>query len=211
MSINTDRRIGIMSEECFESSLYWLKKLVDKGTQKEVNLNGNGESLLDPSIVTRTRRAKDIVGSGGIIQFCTNGTLLTRKLAVALKDAGLDRLDVSIHSPYHARRSAHILTEIGMKGVIADGAVKSSHNWAGQLEPNHSVNMLYTIPCHPLLEGRGYINSDGDLSPCCYDYRNLGCFGSVYDSDLLDKDIRAYSLCETCHQTRSPLNENFND
>lgn len=193
------RKPGIMADFVFRRSLYYLKRLVDQGTQKEVNLNGNGESLLDPDIVDRVRRVKDIMGDGQV-QFCTNGLALTWDLAVALKDAGLDRLDVSVHDPYHARRCAHMLSEVGMQGVIADGAIKSSHNWAGQLELEHQVEMQYRLPCIPLMEGRGYINSEGRLSPCCYDYRNLGQFGSVFDVDLLDREIRPYVLCRDCHQ-----------
>lgn len=194
------RTPGIMTDDIFEKSLYWLKKLVERGTQKEVNLNGNGESLLDPKLIERARAVKDIMGNHGPVMFCTNGVLMTQDIAVKLKDAGVNRIDVSIHSPYHARRCAHILNGIGMNGVIADGAVRSSHNWAGQLEPEHSIEMCYTIPCHPIMEGRGYINSEGDLSPCCYDYRNLGKFGNVADDDLLDRPVAPFSLCASCHQ-----------
>jgi MoaA/NifB/PqqE/SkfB family radical SAM enzyme len=56
------REYGIMDEATFERSLYWLQMLCDLGTQKEVNLNGNGESLLDPQIPERIRRVKDIMG-----------------------------------------------------------------------------------------------------------------------------------------------------
>lgn len=209
---NTMRERRIMPEAVFEASLRWLKILVKRGTQKEINLNGNGESLLDPDLIARTRRVKDVIGDSGVVMFCTNGVLLTRRTAIALKDAGLDRLDVSVHSAYHARRCAHLLTEINMTGVISDGAIKSSHNWAGQLEPEHSINMFFTLPCAPLMEGRGYINSDGHISPCCYDYRNLGFFGSVFDFDLLDKRITSFSLCASCHQaivTRESLHEDI--
>lgn len=194
------RRPGIMVDFVFEKSLYWLKKLVSRGTQNEVNLNGNGESMLDPDLVQRVRSTKDVVGDAGQVQFCTNGVLMTKALAIKLKDAGIDRIDVSVHDPYHARRCAHLLTAIGMQGVIADGAIKSTHNWAGQLESKHQVPIFISLPCHPIIEGRGYINSEGDISPCCYDYRNLGRFGSVFDSDLLEREVRPFSLCVDCHQ-----------
>lgn len=196
---NSDRKRNIMAEDTFWRSLYWLNELVKRGTQQEVNLNGNGESLLDPDIVDRARATKDIIGNRSV-QFCTNGIGLTRKKAVALKDAGIDRIDLSLHDAYHARRCAHMLHELGIPSFVNAGVISATHNWAGQLEPENQVNMLFSIPCHPIMEGRGYINSDGDLSPCCYDYRNLGRFGSVFDDDLLERDIAPYSICLDCHQ-----------
>lgn len=199
LMVEKGRTPGIMSNEVFNLSLIWLDKLVKQGTQREVNLNGNGESLLDPNIVERIGRAKAVMGDLPVM-FCTNGILITRELGIAMKDAGLDRLDVSVHDAFHARRCADILTNIGMNGTISDGAIKLSHNWAGQLEPENRVKIRYSIPCQPLILGMGYINSDGDLSPCCYDYQNLGKFGTVHDLDLLEKDIKPFRLCEECHQ-----------
>lgn len=200
MQTDPARKTGIMRENVFRRSLHWLNELVRLGTQQEVNLNGNGESLLDPNLVKRVRATKDIVGENVTVMFCTNGVMMTKKIAHALKDAGIDRIDVSIHHPYHARRCAHLLQSMGMQGVINHGPTTSSHNWAGQLEPEHSVQMFYSMPCHPIIEGRGYINSEGDLSPCCYDYRNLGRFGSVFDDDLLNRSVAPFELCLKCHQ-----------
>jgi hypothetical protein len=197
------RTPGIMSDDVFEASIRLLRTLRERGTQCEVNLNGNGESLLDPQIVSRAAAVCETMGASGVVQFSTNGILLTRQLATGLRDAGIKRVDVSIHSPYHARRAMHILMAAGIPGQVTAGAVFQPHNWAGQLEPEHSVadeHLPQKFPCHPLMEGRGYISSEGHVSPCCFDYRLLGAFGHVMDDDLMEKPIRPYSLCHDCHQ-----------
>ncbi len=190
---------GIMSEQTFESSLVWLKILCDQGTQKEVNLNGNGESCLDMDLPRRIRAVKDIMGERSV-QMCTNGINLTLELAAAMKIAGLDRCDLSLHDAYHCRKAVDILRKVGLPGVVNGGVVAMSHNWAGQLEPENAVEIRFKSICDPLIEGRGYIQKEGNLSPCCYDYRNMGVFGHVRDENLLTMPIRPYGLCSGCHQ-----------
>jgi hypothetical protein len=193
------REYGIMNKETFERSLFWLKTLCDQGTQQEVNLNGNGESLMDPDLVDRIRRVKDIMG-GRQVSMSTNGTLMTYELACKIKDAGIERCDLSPHSVFHARRAAIAMGKAGLSGIVNMGSILTSHNWAGQLEECNQIEMFYSIKCDPLIEGRGYIQREGGVSPCCYDFRGLGQFGTVFDDDLLDRPIKAYALCKTCHQ-----------
>jgi hypothetical protein len=125
---------------------------------------------------------------------------LTYEMAVKIKDAGIDQFDVSPHSPFHARKAVQIMAKTGLRGIVNFGTILAPHNWAGQLEPENSVDYVRPIPCDPLIEGRGYIQREGNLSPCCYDFRNLGTFGTVYDEDLLEKDIKPFALCRLCHQ-----------
>lgn len=197
------RTPGIMTEEVFERTLAVLKSLCDGGTQREVNMNGNGESCLDPQLPERIRRVKDIVGADRQVGMSTNGVNMTYELARALRDSGLDRLDISPHSVYHARRAVVHMVKAGWagRGIINTGPINASHNWAGQLEAEHSIDLLLKdIPCDPLIEGRGYVQAEGNVTPCCYDYRNLGVFGSVFDEDLLERPVKPYKLCFTCHQ-----------
>jgi len=193
------REYGIMDEATFERSLYWLQMLCDLGTQKEVNLNGNGESLLDPQIPERIRRVKDIMGERRVCM-CTNGTHMTYEMACKIRDAGIDQCELSPHSPFHARKAAIAMMKAQLTGIINMGSIVMSHNWAGQLEEHNSIDMVFTTRCDPLIEGRGYIQREGGVSPCCYDYRGLGQYGTVFDDDLLERPIKAYSLCKTCHQ-----------
>ncbi len=88
------REYGIMDEATFDRSLYWLQMLCDLGTQAEVNLNGNGESLLDPDLPARIRRVKDIMGDRRVCM-CTNGTHMTYEMACKIRDAGIDQCDLS--------------------------------------------------------------------------------------------------------------------
>ena len=197
----SERVPGIMSDDIFEASLAWLKYLVKKKTQKEVNLNGNGESLLDPQIFNRIKSAKEIMQGYAPVQLCTNGIAMSKKIAENLRLAGIDRIDVSPHSPFHARKAIFKLQAAGIGGVVNYGAIGQSHNWAGQLEPEYQIPQPPSnVYCKPLIEGRGYIQSEGNVSPCCYDYRNLGTYGHVFDIDLDKKPMVPFELCNECHQ-----------
>jgi len=193
------RQPGIMSDEIFEKSLYWLDKLIKAGTQMEVHLNGNGESLLDPDIVDRARVVKALMGER-YVGLCTNGLKFTQELALEFKRAEI-HVDMSVHSPEHIRKAIYYHRQAGLAGVLNPGAMTMPHNWAGQLEPENCVPIEYTIQCDPLIDGRGYISSEGYVSPCCYDYRLTGAFGHVHDADLLELPITDFELCATCHQT----------
>lgn len=197
------RTPGIMSDAVFNTALTLLERLCERGTQAEVNLNGNGESCLDPQLPARAARVKEIMGAR-TVQLCTNGLNMTPELARELKASGIDRVDLSLHSPYHTRRARAILRAADMPHGINTGPLVASHNWAGQLEDEHRVPIDFIIGCDPLREGRGYIQAEGAITPCCYDYRNLGAFSSVFDDDVLDRPLRRFALCRTCHQQIDP-------
>jgi hypothetical protein len=194
------RKRKIMSDEIFNRSLFWLQRLCDAGTQAEVNMNGTGESFLDPQMFSRIRKVKDIMGKERRVSMSTNGLIMTDEIAAALNHCGLDDITISVHRTEVARLAGQMLAMNHVKGTFNFGAVNQPHNWAGQLEKSQNVRILPDIPCHPLIEGRGYISVEGYVSPCCYDYRLLGAFGHVNDDDLDQKDIRPFSLCKDCHQ-----------
>lgn len=202
--IHAARVPGIMTSHVFDRTLDLLAELVLRGTQREVNLNGNGESTLDLRLVKRVRRVKDVMGRNLSVGFCTNGVNMTERLAKELCEAGLDKIDISIHSSYHTRKALGMLAKSGFKYeqvTVALGAVIMSHNWAGQLEPEHAMPYVAGRPCEPLLQGRGYVLKEGNITPCCYDYRNLGVFGDVFDENILDRTPLKFELCNTCHQS----------
>ena len=196
------RKAGVMSQEIFEASLKLIKILVERGTQKELNLNGNGETLLDSRLLTRIQRLRSELGDKIVLQFSTNGILLNPSMAASLKKTGITRVDLSAHKPAAARKARCYFIQAGMKGIVTNGPVDGAHNWAGQLEPENRVPIEPTgIPCDPLIEGRGYIQSEGDIVPCCYDYRNLGKFAHVLEGELaLERNMKPFVLCQTCHQ-----------
>jgi len=201
LRVSSRRKPGIMCNGAFERSLVVLNRLVSRGTQAEVNLNGNGESLLDPDLVERVARVKKIMGDR-VVMFCTNGKALTLDITKKLIDAGLDQLHLSIHSPYHSRRALDMLRPLTdkIKVVVNPGPITASHNWAGQLPIEDQVKHLPSLDCDPLIEGRGYISSEGFISPCCYDFDLHGVYTSVWDDDVLEREVKPYSLCDTCHQ-----------
>lgn len=191
---------GIMTDKVFDKSLELIAELCLRGTQKEVNMHGNGESTLDPKLIERIGKVRNVVGDRDVF-LCTNGLSMTEDLAKSLKDSGLTRCDVSPHSPFHARKAISVFRSIDMmEGELNLGSMINTHNWAGQLEPENSVDIYLDNQCDPLLEGRGYVLTEGNITPCCYDYRNLGVFGSVSDSDILEREVKPYVLCKTCHQ-----------
>jgi len=207
-----ERQQGLMTDKVFDKTCELLQRLCDQGTQREVNLNGNGESLLDYKLLDRIPIIREIVGDRHI-GLSTNGVLVTKQMAIDLKESGITQLDISPHSPYHARKAAHNMFNTGMKnGIVSMGCIVMSHNWAGQLEPEHQINCLLNNHCEPLIEGRGYVLNEGNITPCCYDYRNLGVYGTVFDDDILERPIKPYELCHTCHQQIPPFickEENF--
>ncbi len=190
-----------MSNAVFEASLELLKVLMERGTQKELNLNGNGESLLDSRLLSRITRLRGELGNKIILQFSTNGILLNPSMAAGLKRAGISRVDLSVHDIMAARKARDSLIKAKLNGIATIGPVSGAHNWAGQLEPESRVISEPTsMRCDPLIEGRAYIQSEGDIVPCCYDYRNLGKFAHVFDPDALEREMKPFTLCETCHQ-----------
>jgi hypothetical protein len=195
------RKAGIMSNAVFEASLELLKVLVKRGTQKELNLNGNGESLLDSRLLSRIARLRNELGDKIVLQFSTNGILLNPSMAAGLKQAGISRVDLSAHDITAARKARCYLIAAKLNGIVTNGPVSGAHNWAGQLEPENRVSVEpIGLRCDPLIEGRAYIQSEGDIVPCCYDYRNLGKFAHVFDPDALEREMKPFTLCETCHQ-----------
>ena len=193
----SNRDCGIMDDNTFGIACVILEQLIKKGTQKEIWLNGNGESLLDPLLISRTITIKRIMGNLQV-GLSTNGALMTIEIAKGLKAAGIDRVDISCHKIEDALKARKILWDNGITAGLSIGILSAPHNWAGQV-PGIPCKLKDVI-CLPLLEGRGYVQKEGNISPCCYDYRNLGTFGSVFDANILDKPIRPYKLCETCHQ-----------
>lgn len=193
------RDVGLMSDDTFNATTIILEQLVKRGTQQEIWMNGNGESLLDLQVVNRVQIVKRIVGNLQV-GISTNGFLMSDEIAAGLKAAGIDRVDISSHVLDAAIQAQRICMKNGIKAGISTGVIFSNHNWAGQVDNLKPNPNLSNVTCKPLLEGRGYVQKEGSISPCCYDYRNLGAFGTVFDADILDRVIKPFELCETCHQ-----------
>jgi len=198
------RRAGLMTDAIFNRALYWLEWCCKNGTQGAIALNGNGESTLDYKLCDRITEVKKIIGNRKVL-LSTNGMNMTVELAKRLKRSGLDQIDLSTHNTDKARIAAQMLHMAGLRGAVTHGPVALAHNWAEQLEPSNCVIILpaknknFEI-CENIAEGRGYIQSEGDVTVCCYDYKNLGSYGHVNDNDLNLKEIKKFELCDNCHQ-----------
>ena len=186
------RKYQILSDFHFDHTINVLSELCNRGTQQEVSMQGNGESFLDPQLFKRIARVKYILGSNRLVFMCSNGEILAGKdgeeLAIKLKASGLDRCDLSIHRPDWARKAIQNLYKAGIPCIVNPGAITSPHNWAGQLPEEEQVPItVQGVPCDPIAEGRGYVQSYGGVSPCCYDYRGWGSIGNIDDDKILDR------------------------
>lgn len=65
-------------------------------TLEALLLNGVGEPLLHPQLEAFVRRAKELMPAGSSVGFQSNGLLLTPQRALALAEAGLDRICLSV-------------------------------------------------------------------------------------------------------------------
>lgn len=85
-----DMREGDMTPETFSALAPAFPHL------EALILNGIGEPLLNQNLESFIRRAKPMMPAGSRIGFQSNGLLLTNLRAVALVDAGLDQICLSI-------------------------------------------------------------------------------------------------------------------
>jgi len=89
------KKVGMMSYELF-------RKIIDDAAQfpqkiKTLRLYKEGEPLLNKRLpdMIRYAKKKEIANK---IDFTTNGSLLTRDLSLALIDAGVDKINISVES-----------------------------------------------------------------------------------------------------------------
>lgn len=197
------RKTGFMTMETFNAALEFVRFCVKKGTQQELNLFGVGEPTLNPLLPEMIRTARGVLPLSKAVHINTNGNTMTRELALKLKEAGLTACDVTIHptiSEAKLRRvteTLRIFKKVGMSGQISMDGVLQPNNWAGQVdwfEPD------YEYACPWLHKGQITIQSDGGITPCCFDAFAQGVIGSVFVSRPDQLDIKEFNLCKTCHQ-----------
>jgi organic radical activating enzyme len=85
---------GVMADEIFERALWDYRKMAwDGPKEKQINFTPLvGEPLVDPKIIERTRRAKEM---GFRVIFFTNGILLNRLDLESLLATGVEQIVVS--------------------------------------------------------------------------------------------------------------------
>ena len=202
------RNVGLMTEETFERSLFWLKKFVARGTQEELNFFGVGESLLHPNLVGWIRRTREIMPRYLRLLINTNGILFTEDLGRALYDAGVDKIDLTDHEAEASMRAIFALRRITRQynpsqdiesrwGYSRDG-IKHPNNWGGLLDWIPEVQHPRYL-CPWLSKGQVMIMSNGDVTRCCQDAFRRGVLGTVWD-EVDTIPYGPYIQCSTCHE-----------
>lgn len=184
-----------MDMETYRRALKWAKYFVDKGTQKELNLAGIGESTMHPDFLKMMAMAREAVGDRTFICLATNGILVTDELCRAAAQWGI-AIYVSLHRPEKAGKAVELCKKYGvLKGVSADPSV-AAIDWAGQVDWHVSAAPRQ---CQWLTNGFCFVMSDGSVSTCCMDTKDYGVVGDVW-GDVSKMQIKPYSLCATCDQ-----------
>ncbi len=198
------REVGHMNHEVFEAALDAVLFLARQGTQKELNLFGVGEPTLHPHLVEFIEMARTRLPIKQQIHINTNGRIMTRELALKIKNAGITSIDVTVHDGYYkqAVNTIRIFAELGILFKISVDPVVGPNNWAGQVnwfEPH------YSSPCPWIGRGQGVVLSSGDITRCCIDAFAKGVMGNILKDDITKMNVSAFALCNKCHHT-DPLN-----
>lgn len=184
-----------MSAGTFDACLNWAAYFSKRGTQRELNLAGIGESTLHPNFAAMVLRARKVLGWDIALTMATNGILVTEELAQEIAPAK-PLIWVSLHRPEKAGPAVEILRKYGLcAGVSADPSI-AANDWAGQVK---WFNSAAPMACPWVTGGRVFAMADGRVSPCCIDASGCGVIGTVFD-DVSRMATRPYELCRTCAQ-----------
>jgi|MudIll2142460700_1097286.scaffolds.fasta_scaffold23176_3 hypothetical protein len=212
------REVGLMGEETFDRSMFWLEKFVRAGTQRELNLFGIGEPSLHIRYLEMVRRCREIMPLTLTLRLNTNGILATEEWIESVILAGADALDLTDHDAVASTRTLQSFHRLGQKypdfkfGYSRDG-VTNPNNWGGLIDWVPVVQHG-RVPCPWLLNGQVMIMSNGDVTRCCQDAHARGLLGTIWLDDLDQIDHTPFIQCNTCHEIvppgmpRSELNTN---
>ena len=163
----------------------------------ELNLAGIGESTLHPDFVEFVALAREVMGEATPLILATNGLLVDRAMARALKPHRVN-VYVSLHRPEKAAAAVEACKAEGiLTAVSCDGALNSV-DWAGQMD------WPVTTPaagseCPWIKGGLAFVLADGRVSRCCFDADASGVFAHVDDLLPADLAMGAYKHCAKCH------------
>lgn len=191
------RPVGIMEMAIFEKAVEWVARFAEMGTQLELNLFGIGEPTLNANLVEMVRMARRKLAWRQVIHTNTNGLLMTEELARALKDAGINHIDITGHDAYHTAKTIRIFRKVGIEGQLSLDAIVQPNNWAGQVdwfEPEYDAG-----PCPWLGRGQAFVLWNGDVTTCCIDAFGQGVVGNIFEDDLTQIELKPFALCKTCH------------
>ena len=191
-----------MDDATWKRCLYWLDKL---GQKTVVHLMLFGEPLLDAKLFDRL---KDLKEMGIPTSLSTNGRLFTSEVAHKLKEAGVENLSISPHTPDAEAIIGDIIHESTFKVepfyskkypakiYVSNGFINAPHNWAGQV---NRPPAKYFYDCHFVHEEKCCILADGRITACCIDAAGVTTMGNVFETDLISLEPQKFPLCDECH------------
>lgn len=201
------REVGLMSDEVFERSLYWIKKFVRAGTQKELNMFGVGESTLHPKLIEFVKRTRRVMPLYLRLLINTNGLAFTEEMCRDLYDAGIDKIDLTDHDARASMKTIHILRKVTgqyspdqrAKWGYSRDAIINPNDWGGIVEGwvKGSEHPRYICPW--LSNGQVMIMSNGDVTRCCQDAFARGVICTVFD-EVDNIPYSTFIQCKTCHE-----------
>lgn len=198
------RKKGLMSISTFKKSLELVKKL----NQNWICLHNFGEPLVHPKIVEFVKLTKKYVDN---VVFSTNGVLLTRKLAIKLKNAGLTELYLSTHN---LRVALSAMYNCRGLGILKQVRFLFFHDWAETAKNKTILSYLFRLTlknneCCFIKKDWIVILWDGRINSCCIDIEGAGIIGSVFDKCPLKLRSKHSSICKNCHKPDYKTKKNF--
>ena len=198
------RKKGLMDFKTFKICI----DLIDELNQNCISLHNFGEPLVHPDILKFIKYARNYVDR---ISFSTNGILLTRELALALKKAGLTDLYLSYHDKKIANKAKKNCE--GLDLIKAERRI-FSHDWAGTAKKKPLRSYLIKFMnrpdiCHFVDNDTVTILWDGRINSCCIDMEGLGVLGSIYDENPFRYKVETFSLCNKCHKPYGEIAKKF--
>ena len=183
-----------MSIATYLHALTWVDQFVSRGTQKELNLAGIGESTIHPRFVEYVALARKMLGNNVRLVVASNGLAITDELARALQPYNL-RVYISMHRPEKAGPAIEILKKYKLIDGYSIDPSLNAIDWAGQVD--WYVSCEFTT-CPFLSNGYVMVMADGRITTCCLDGLGLGVIGDIRD-DVDQLQLKPYELCKTCH------------
>jgi len=190
---NSTREKGLMSKETFLKSM----ELVGQLGQDWICLQNFGEPLMHPDIVEYVSIASQTVNN---VVFSSNGTLLTRELAIQLKDAGLTEIYIS----NHCKKSLEGIKNCEGLGILTDIRKDFHHDWAGTSNKHEKYDIRQSFysqnGCEYFIGDQVVVVLwDGRINSCCIDMDGTGIIGTVWDTNSLYLAPKPFQLCQTCN------------
>lgn len=189
-----------------------LRTLGEHGYEGEINFHGYSEPLEDPRLFSFVRHARKCCPKAFIYDY-TNGRFFNQTVADELAEAGMDCLIVGLYGSSEEMKiqatriqSVKSPLEVKVKKMFLDDRL--------EIYTREETNSKK--PCNAPL-GDVSITKDGEVRLCCYDWKSLFVFGSLFEQTLpeillsegvqetfgrLQRGDRFLGICKRCRINR---------